>query len=82
MLGVNASAPMAADVSARHRQELETAAAALAEARRLLLEEGGEGLVLAAEQLRAAALALGRITGRVYSDDLLEAIFSRFCVGK
>lgn len=82
MLGVSAAAPMAADVSARHRQELETAAAALAEGRRLLLEEGGEGLVLAAEQLRAAALALGRITGRVYSDDLLEAIFSRFCVGK
>jgi tRNA modification GTPase len=82
MLGLNASAPMAADVSARHRQELEVADAAIAEGRRLLLEGGGEGLVLAAEQLRAAALALGRITGRVYSDDLLDAIFSRFCVGK
>ncbi len=82
MLGLNASTPMGAEVSARHRQELLAADAALEAGRRLLLEGGGEELVLAAEQLRAAALALGRITGRVYSDDLLDAIFSRFCVGK
>jgi tRNA modification GTPase len=39
-------------------------------------------LVLAANELRLAAEALGRITGRCYTEDLLESIFSRFCVGK
>ena len=39
-------------------------------------------LVLAANELRAAAEAIGRVLGKVYSDDLLDALFSRFCVGK
>ncbi|MDD5707937.1 MAG: tRNA uridine-5-carboxymethylaminomethyl(34) synthesis GTPase MnmE [Kiritimatiellae bacterium] len=81
LLGLNAVAPMQADVSARHRQELEQADREIAAARELLPREA-EGLVLVAERLRSAALALGRITGRTYSDDLLDAIFSRFCVGK
>ena len=32
--------------------------------------------------IRAAADALGEITGEVFSDDLLDSIFSKFCVGK
>ncbi|MCK9512959.1 MAG: tRNA uridine-5-carboxymethylaminomethyl(34) synthesis GTPase MnmE [Pigmentiphaga sp.] len=39
-------------------------------------------LDLFAEELRLAHLALGEITGQVTSDDLLGAIFSRFCIGK
>lgn len=35
-----------------------------------------------AEALRQAAVALGRITGRVDVEDLLDVIFSSFCVGK
>lgn len=35
-----------------------------------------------AESLRAAAVSLGRITGRVDVEDLLDVIFSSFCVGK
>ncbi len=35
-----------------------------------------------AESLRQAAVALGRITGRVDVEDLLDVIFSSFCVGK
>lgn len=46
------------------------------------LAKGSEHLVIAANQLRDAAEALGRIVGRVYSDDLLNTIFGRFCVGK
>ena len=37
---------------------------------------------LMAEELRLAQHSLGRITGQVSSDDLLGAIFSRFCIGK
>jgi tRNA modification GTPase len=37
---------------------------------------------LAAEDLRLAARALGRITGRVEVDDILDVIFRDFCIGK
>lgn len=37
---------------------------------------------LRAEDLRSAATALGRLTGRVDVEDVLEQIFSRFCIGK
>lgn len=38
--------------------------------------------VLRAEALRHAARAFGRIAGRVDVDDVLDRIFSRFCIGK
>lgn len=38
--------------------------------------------VLRAESLRTAAHAFGRIAGRVGVDDVLDRIFSRFCIGK
>ena len=40
------------------------------------------GLELVAEELRSAQTALSSITGSVTADDLLGAIFSRFCIGK
>ena len=55
--------------------------AALAEARRLL-GEPVEDLVLLGNSVRAAAERLGSRLGAVYSSDLLDALFSRFCVGK
>jgi tRNA modification GTPase len=42
----------------------------------------GTQLDLRAESLRAAASALGRITGRVDVEQLLDIIFSQFCIGK
>ena len=39
-------------------------------------------LELFAEELRLAQQALATITGEVSADDLLGAIFSRFCIGK
>lgn len=42
----------------------------------------GTQLDLRAESLRAAATSLGRITGRVDVEQLLDVIFSQFCIGK
>jgi tRNA modification GTPase len=53
----------------------------LAEASRALAVPG-EDPVLMANAARSAASALGRIVGAEYSSDLLDALFSRFCVGK
>lgn len=44
-----------------------------------LVEKGEE---LAAEELRAAAYALGRLLGRVDVEDVLGTIFQKFCIGK
>jgi tRNA modification GTPase len=46
------------------------------------LAEQGAGEELVAEQLRLAASGLGRLTGRVDVEDVLEVIFRDFCIGK
>ena len=55
--------------------------AALQDAR-ASLDRGEPGLVPAAQRLRDAVDALGQILGRVYADDLLDRLFSHFCIGK
>jgi tRNA modification GTPase len=80
LLGARAESLLAGDppviTRARHRAALAETAAALARA----------GLVgepaLVAEDLRLALRALGRITGRVDVEDLLDVIFRDFCIGK
>ncbi|MEP1096969.1 MAG: hypothetical protein ABJG78_17760 [Cyclobacteriaceae bacterium] len=37
---------------------------------------------LVAQDIRSALFHLGEITGEVTTDDLLETIFSKFCIGK
>ena len=61
---------------ARHRQALEAAGAALDRYPQAGAPE------LAAEELRQAVRALGRITGRVGVEDLLDVVFREFCIGK
>jgi tRNA modification GTPase len=47
------------------------------------LAEGKSGREeLIAEELRAAATTLGRLTGRVDVEDILDVIFRDFCIGK
>jgi tRNA modification GTPase len=40
------------------------------------------GLELRAEHLRLAGEALGRVTGKIDVEDLLDVVFSQFCIGK
>ncbi len=61
----------------RQRRLLEDCALAL---RRVLDNATGDDIV--AEELRAAAQALGRLTGRVDVEDILDVIFRDFCIGK
>jgi len=60
----------------RHREALEHCAHALARALEAPLPE------LVAEDLRLAIRDLGRITGRVDVEDLLDVLFRDFCIGK
>jgi len=57
-------------------------AALLAVEEALLLAEREEPLDIIAPLFRTAINALGEITGEVFTDDILELMFSRFCVGK
>lgn len=63
----------------RHRRMLEDTVAALQRA----VEEGVSGREeIVADELRIAARALGRLTGRVDVEDILDVIFRDFCIGK
>ena len=63
---------------ARQRKLLEETADSLQRS----IEVIGKGEELAAEELRAAAYSLGRLLGRVDVEDILDAIFRDFCIGK
>jgi tRNA modification GTPase len=60
----------------RHRAALTEAATLLSEAQKANLPE------LTAEALRAALFALGRLTGRVGVEEILDIVFRDFCIGK
>lgn len=69
-----------AGTAARCRESLRRAAAALADAHELAVARRGEELVAA--ELRLVLDELGQVAGTVYTDDVLDRIFSRFCIGK
>lgn len=72
-----ASAPL---TRARHRHALEECVDALDRA--FVSVDAGADVEMMAEDVRVAAQALGRITGRVDVEELLDRIFSNFCIGK
>jgi len=66
--------------AARCRHSLEQGIEGLVRAKELVLS--GEGDEFVTQELRLALEGLGEITGEVYTEDLLDRIFSRFCIGK
>jgi tRNA modification GTPase len=70
--------PAEGEVAANRRQR-----SALVEARESLAEAGSStDMLVAAEALRGARLALDAVTGRAGVEDMLDALFGRFCIGK
>jgi tRNA modification GTPase len=67
-------------IEERHRAGLEDSLAALGRSREAVENDRGDEFV--ALELREAAEVIGRIIGRGYAEDLLGAVFSRFCIGK
>lgn len=64
----------------RHRRALERAQLSLGHAIEMLRSDGPIELI--AEEVRLAARAFGEITGRVDVEDVLDRLFSNFCIGK
>ncbi|MGP8200633.1 MAG: tRNA uridine-5-carboxymethylaminomethyl(34) synthesis GTPase MnmE [Limisphaerales bacterium] len=67
-------------INSRHQDALQRARAGIE--RTVAVLRDGLGLELAALDLRIAANAVGEIVGKTTTDDLLDAIFSQFCIGK
>ena len=67
-------------LSSRHADLLRSAVQKLGEAEGILRD--GLGVDVCSQVIRAALEDSGQITGRTVSDELVENIFSRFCIGK
>lgn len=74
--------PPHAVISERHRHIIQYVLNHITEAEALLRTNDEATIVLAASHLRAGLERLGTINGRIYSNELLDNIFNRFCIGK
>lgn len=66
--------------AARAGESIRNARTAVAQAIEWTEHQSGHEFVAA--ELRVAAAALGEVTGEVFTDDILDRVFSRFCIGK
>lgn len=80
--GADLHAPPHAVISERHRHLLIQSHGEAKQARDYLRQDVEANAVLAVDHLRAALDSLGQVTGRSYHEELLDNIFSRFCIGK
>ena len=69
-----------AATSTRCRESLRLTTDSLERAEKVVRQGQGEELVAA--EVRTALAELGKVVGAVYTDDILDRIFSRFCIGK
>jgi tRNA modification GTPase len=69
-----------ANINSRHRQGLIRAHSAVEEALKLLYSS--EPIELLAGELHIAVNAIGELLGKTTTEDLLDSIFSQFCIGK
>ena len=80
-LGADGAVQPHAVISERHRRLVVSALKDVTEAA-LLLDRKAAEPALSASRLRSALESLGEATGRVYHEELLNNVFSRFCIGK
>jgi tRNA modification GTPase len=69
-----------ASTAVRCRESLRLASESLSRASTIVTTGCAEELVAA--EIRVALEELGKVVGAVYTDDILDRIFSRFCIGK
>lgn len=69
-----------ASTAARSKESLEKASQALQRSNQIANDDLGDELVAA--EIRLALSELGKVVGAVYTDDILDRVFSRFCIGK
>ena len=67
-------------INARHQDALNRARSSVRQA--IIALQAGQTLELAALDLRIAMNAVGEIVGKTTTEDLLDSIFSQFCIGK
>ncbi len=79
LAAADAHGGVVAATAVRCRESLRLAAGSLRQARSVAVA-GQEELVAA--EIRVALEEIGKVVGAVYTDDVLDRIFSRFCLGK
>ncbi len=83
IMGVHHAYPYGnATISERHKQLIESSAEELDAALGALKSEGALDATIAADHVRNSLECMAQITGKSYQESLLDAIFSRFCIGK
>jgi tRNA modification GTPase len=85
LAGAAAADNVVQGTAVRCRQSLELASESLDRARKLVQDASEDDLVgeeLVAAEVRLALDEIGQVVGTVYTDDVLDRVFSRFCVGK
>lgn len=77
-----ADMPHKAAISERHHTALQKCLQSLCKANDLIASQGDSAADAAAHEIREAAECLAEILGQSYTEDLLDSIFSKFCIGK
>jgi tRNA modification GTPase len=82
---MSSEGPVVASTAARCQASLQSALESLRRAHEIATPHGEgsyDGQELVAAEIRVVLSELGKVVGAVYTDDILDRIFSRFCIGK